>query len=170
MKRLLAFCMALLMLTAVLAACSDGDDQKDSAAETQKEVLLQNLLSDINTEMGISEKTVEGLKIINTTDELDRIYGIPADSIRQFGAERTSSKKDYMELLMVEANGEDAVTQIVNGLNSRLDAQRNTARSYNPEAVELLENCKISTNGNFIYLVISKDQETIEKMIEDALQ
>lgn len=169
MKRLLAFCMALLMLAAVFAACSDNSRQ-DDPTEAEKDVSLQELLSAINTDMGISDKTVEGLKIIKTTDDLDRIYGISAEQIRQFGAERTSSKNDYLELLMVEANGEEAVTQIVNGLNSRLDAQRNTAKSYNPEAVEVLENCKVTTNGSFIYLVISKDQEKIEKMIEEALE
>ena len=70
----------------------------------------------------------------------------------------------------MEANDEDALTKIVNQMSSRLDAQLSTARSYNPESVALLENCKVKTIGNYIYLVISEKQEEIEAMIEEALE
>lgn len=170
MKRMVALCLAALMLTALLAACGDNGKQDETDAAKVKSVSLTELLSTINAEMGISESTIEGLNIITTESELFRKYGVHEKLIKQFAAERTSSKNDYMELVMIEAIDEDAVTQIVNQLNSRLDAQRNTAKSYNPEAVELLENCKITTNGNFIYLVISEKQKEIEKMIEEALQ
>ncbi|MBQ9515216.1 MAG: DUF4358 domain-containing protein, partial [Ruminococcus sp.] len=60
--------------------------------------------------------------------------------------------------------------KIVTQLNSRLDAQRSTAKSYTPEAVAVLESCSVKTNGNFIYLVISDKADGIVKLVEDAFK
>ena len=161
MKRIIAFVTAVLILVSVLSAC--GVDNK------QKSVSLEKLLDDINAEMGISESTIEGLNIIKTEQDLKDNYNITSDQITQFAAERTSSKKDYMELVMVEAKDDESLKKIVDQMNSRLDAQLSTAKSYNPEAVDVLESCKVTTKGNYIYLVISKKQEEIENIIEKAL-
>lgn len=160
MKRIIALLTAVMILCAVLSACGENDKQKS--------VSLENLLNDINSEMGISESTIEGLNIIKTSEDLKDNYNISSDQITQFAAERTSSKKDFMEIVMVEAKDEESLKKIVDQMNSRLDAQLSTAKSYNPEAVDVLESCKVTTNGNYIYLVISKQQEKIESMIEEA--
>ena len=164
MKKLTALALAILMLASLLAACgSDSDSKKESSVD------LKGLLSDINTEFDISETTVQGLKILESTDELDRYYMISGDDIKQFAAERTSSSTDFTEIVIVEANGSEEVDKIVKQLNSRLDAQRNTAKSYNPDSVEVLEKCEVKTSGNFVYMVINDKCDEINQMIEDKI-
>lgn len=169
MKRILALTMAVLMMAAVLVACGGSKDggKSDSSA---KSVDLPAVLADINSKFDISESTVDGLKKLETNDELDRYYMIAAGDIKQFAAERSSSSTDFTEIVIVEANDSAAVDKIVTQMNSRLDAQRNTAKSYTPEAVEMLEKCSVKTNGNFVYLVINEKSEDIVKAIEDAIK
>lgn len=170
MKRILAICIAILMMLTMLSACGEKAEPDSESQQEIKTVSLPELLENINTKFDISAESVQGLEIISTNDDLYRKYMISEEDIKQFGAERSSSKTDYMELVLVEANDEDALTKIVNQMSSRLDAQLSTARSYNPESVALLENCKVKTIGNYIYLVISEKQEEIEAMIEEALE
>lgn len=169
MKRIIALTMAILMIAAVFAACGDSKEDTKTTDDT-KSVDLNAVLDDINTQFDITESSVQGLKKLETTDELDRYYMIPADSIKQFAAERSSSSTDFTEIIMVEASGSDKIENIVTQLNSRLDAQRSTAKSYTPEAVEMLDGCSVKTNGNFVYLVINDKQDEIVKVIEDALK
>lgn len=170
MKRIIALLLAVLMMAAVFAACG-SDDKKDSGSdsgksETAKSVDLPALLDKINSEFSLSSD----LKKLESADQLDRYYMISEDDIKQFAGERASSSTDFTEVVIVEANDSSAVDKIVTQLNSRLDAQRSTARSYTPEAVDLLESCGVKTNGNFVYLVINEEADGINKMIEDAIK
>ncbi|MBQ7217997.1 MAG: DUF4358 domain-containing protein [Ruminococcus sp.] len=169
MKRILAFTLAVLMMAAVLVACGGSNDKKSDDASA-KSVDLNKVLGDINSQYDISESTVDGLKKLETNAELDRYYMIAESDIKQFAAERSSSSTDFTEIVLVEANDSAAVDKIVTQLNSRLDAQRSTAKSYTPEAVAVLESCSVKTNGNFIYLVISDKADGIVKLVEDALK
>lgn len=169
MKRIIALTLAVLMIAALFAACG-GDKKEEGNSNDAKSVDLTAVMNDINSQFDISESTVQGLKKLETTDELDRYYMIAAEDIKQFAAERSSSSTDYTEVVLVEAVGADAVNKIVTQLNSRLDAQRSTARSYTPEAVDMLEGCSVKTNGNFVYLIINDKQDEIVKVVEDALK
>lgn len=153
MKRIIAITMTLLMIAALLAACD-------------KNVDLSGLLNDINSKYSLSD----GIKKLETEDELDRYYNISKDDIKQFAGERASSSTDYTEIVIVEAKDSGSVSKIETQLNSRLDSQRSTAKSYTPEAVELLNSCSVKTNGNYVYLVINENADGINKMIEDALK
>lgn len=168
MKRIIALSLAVIMMAAMFVACGGSKDEKKS--DDAKSVELSSVLSDINSQFDISDSTVQGLKKLETTDELDRYYMIAADDIKQFAAERSSSSTDFTEIVLVEANDSDAVNKIVTQLNSRLDAQRSTARSYTPEAVDMLEKCSVKTSGNFIYLVINEKQDEIVSLIEKAIK
>lgn len=154
------------MMAALFVACGDKDDAKSDGG---KSVDLNSLLSDINSQFDINDNSVQGLKKLETSAELDRYYMISADDIKQFAAERSSSSTDFTEIVLVEANDADAVQKIVTQLNSRLDAQRSTARSYTPEAVDMLEKCAVKTKGNFVYLVINDKQDEIVSLIEKTI-
>ena len=168
MKKIIALSLAVLMLAALFVGCG-GEKKDDANSNDASSVKLSAVLDDINSKYNISDSTVQGLKRIETTDELDRYYMIAADDIKQFAAERSSSADDFTEIVLVEATGSDAANKIVTQLNSRLDAQRSTARSYTAEAVEMLEKCEVKTKGNFVYMVINEKSDEINKTIEEAI-
>ena len=174
MKRLLALLMAVMMLAAVFAAC--GEEKKEDSGsgnansqDAAASVDLSEILNTVNDTYNISESTVKGLKKVEGADALDRYYMISADTVKQFAAERSSSSDNFTEIVLIEVKDASDVDQVVTKLNSRLDSQRNTAKSYSPESSEMLEGCEVKTNGNFVYMVIDEKQADIVKTIEEQL-
>ena len=162
MKRCFALITALLLIVVSLAACgSDGDKKAATYNGTTKDVDLNAMMEQINTQFGLT-----GLK--NVTDSA-RYYGISAEDVKQFYAEMPAEDKDFVELVICEAMSPDAVSRIEKRLNNRLDSQYNTAKSYSKEDLEMVNNCKVVVNGKYIYLVISPNAAAISAAIEQAI-
>ena len=153
MKKLITIAVAVILVVSMLAACG------------AKEVDLKALMSDINTQYGIS-----GLKTIDDTDNLSRYYQINADEVKQFAAEMTTAASQYTEIVLVEAKDEKAVANIAALLTAHKNAQLNNAKSYDADQVSMIEACEVKQTGNYVYLVISDQYSDIVATIEKALK
>ena len=154
MKRLFATVLALVMVMCVLAACG----------QSAKAVDLPALLDKINAQYGMSD-----LKVLGDASDLNRYYAIEEADVKQFAAEMNTAASAYNEVIIVEAVSADAAKTISDQLGSHLDSQLSTAKSYDKDAVAMVESCKVEQNGNFVYLVIGENAEGINKMIADEI-
>ena len=153
MKKVLTIAVALVLVACCLVACGGKTD-----------IDLSSLLTDINNSHGISD-----LKILETTGDLNRYYSIAEEDVKQFAAELTTQASQYNEVIIIEAVDADAAGRIATQLNSHLDAQLNTAKSYDKDAVAMIESCSVKQSDNIVYLVISDKSADITKTIEDAI-
>ena len=156
MKRLFIIAAAMILVACVLAACG-GNASAD--------VDMNALLSDINSTYGISD-----LKILDTTGDLNRYYSIAEEDVKQFSAELTTKASQYNEIIIVEAVDDAAAGRIATQLNNHLDAQLNTAKSYDKDAVAMIEGCSVKQVNQTVYLVISDQAAAINTAIEAAFQ
>lgn len=154
MKKILCLLTAILMLVAMLSACTDA-----------KEVDLPTLLADINSQFGFSD-----LKNIEDADMLNRYYQIDQNDVKQLAAELSTAASQYSEVVMVEAVDSDAVDRIAAILNNHLDAQLSTAKSYDAAQVSMIEACKVQQTGNYVYLVVDEKASDISAVIEQAMK
>ena len=155
MKRLFAVVIAVLLAVCSLAACG---------SESAANVDLKSALSDINSQFGLSD-----LKVLENTSDLDRYYSVSEADVKSFAAELTTAAKQYNEVIIIEANDAAAAENIKSALNAHLDSQLSTAKSYDADAVAMIESCSVKTSGNFVYLVIGESAAAINSLIEKAI-
>jgi len=153
MKKFLVIAVALILVVCTFAACSGKTD-----------VDLSSLLTDINSAHGITD-----LKILESTSDLNRYYSIAEEDVKQFAAELTTKASQYNEVIIVEAVDAAAADRVATQLNNHLDTQLNTAKSYDKDAVAMIEACSVKQSNNIVYLVISEQSAEITKTIEDAI-
>ena len=96
-------------------------------------------------------------------------YQIDEADVKQFAAELTTKASQYNEVIIIEAVDANAADRVATQLNSHLDSQLNTAKSYDKDAVAMIEACSVKQSNNIVYLVISDQSADINKTIEDAI-
>ena len=170
MKRLIALVAAIMLIAGCLAACSDtgtgtADANSGDAANTSDSVQLSTLLDKINDKYSLS-----GLKVMEKASDLDRYYTISESDVKQFAAELTTAASQYSEVIVIEAASTDSADAVKAKLNSHLDAQLSTAKSYDQDAVAMIESCKVEQIGDFVYLVIGENASDIGQTIRDFIQ
>jgi hypothetical protein len=154
MKKYFALAVAVVLIVCTLAACGGS----------AKEVVLKDIMNDINSKYGISD-----LKVLESASDLNRYYNIAEEDVKQFAAELTTAASQYNEVILVEAVDADAAGRVATMLNNHLDAQVNTAKSYDQDTLAMVESCKVVTKGNIVYLVIGDKADEKNKDIDAAL-
>ena len=187
-----AWLAAVLILLCLLSACGESDvdsavtapssvqtevnqspsdvpsadqsvPENDTAAAsepsyTEPSVDLDELLNQINRDFDTGESR-------RITDS-DRYYGIRADDVRQFCAQKPLQSGQYNEIVLCEAASDEAVNRIETRLSLLLDSLLNTAASYDKDALWIVEQSAVMTHGRIIYLVVSPDHDAICTCIE----
>ncbi len=139
-KKVISLFFAGVILSVLFAGCSDT-----------KEVNLPEMMNEINSEFGIF-----GLTQVEDADKLNLYYQIDASDVKQFAAEFSLESTTPTEVVLVEAVNADSVSRIVSALQLRFDSQKLNFGSYNPDAVKIFDDCKVSQNGNFVSMIISE--------------
>ncbi len=141
MKRIISIlCLAVICLAA-FAGCSANTNAN-----------LQNVLEEIN-----SKYDTAGLEKITDVNDLNTYYQIKADDVKQFAAEISSSSDSPVEIVMVEANDATAAQNVTTQLTNRYNSIYSQYASYSPDQLDMVKACKVTTDGNFVSLIVSKD-------------
>lgn len=154
MKKILVCILALLLSVAMLCACSDKANGGDDA----KSVDLSAVLSDINTKFEFPE-----LKTVDDEKSLKRYFQIDAADVKQYAIQFAKDSTLYSAVILIEANDADAAKTVETSLNNYLQSRLQNAKSYTPEEVSMLENCKVEKNGNYVSLIIDNNAEAIRE-------
>ena len=151
MKRIIALVIAAIMSVSVLAGCGGGSD-------------LNKVMSDINSTYSLNLKTLE------SKDDLSKYYSIKPESVKQFAAEIDSNNNAPVEIIMVEATDADAATEIEKALAARYNSIVSQYASYTPEKLDMVKNCKVTKDGNFVSLIITDNAEAMVKTFQDSVK
>lgn len=141
MKKLLTFAVALALCFSVLVGCGTDSVNKD--------VNLNNVMTEINSDYNLS------LDTLSSVEELNTYYSINTEDVKQFAAEIDSTNDAPKEIVMVEAVDADAASRVEEALTSRLNSVMATYNSYSPEQVNMVKACKVTKDGNFVSLIVA---------------
>lgn len=163
MKRIVAIAIALLVLVCSLAACGGSDEKKAPATfvGTTKDVDLAGVMKMINEKYDLGES--------RELNDSERYYGISTPDLKQFFAQKPVSDREFNEIVICEAATPEAVSRIEKKLNDPLDDAFKQAKSYSKEDLAVVEQCKVVTNGKYVYLVISPHAAEICALIESQI-
>lgn len=162
MKRILICILALLLSVSMLCACSgdktEGDKGSGNKGSNGKSVDLAKVLSDINTKFEFPEQ-----KVVEDEKGLERYLQIKGEDVNQYAVQFAKESMTNSAVILIEAKNSDSVKTVETSLNNYLQSKIQNAKSYTPEAVSMLESCKVETNGNYVSLIIADNAAEIRE-------
>ena len=136
-----AFAMSLCMLTACGGSMPDDVASKD---------IMTAVISS-----GVSFPEMQEV----TADRLTYYYDVQEGWYSDFG-----------EVAVFHASSKDTVDDIETALNSRLEKRKKDFDGYVAEEYDKLCASEVKTKGNYVYLIVSKDNDTAESALEGCLK
>lgn len=137
MKKIIAFAVAMVMCLSLFAGCGS------------KNVNLSEVMTKLNSDYSLS------LTALSSVDELNTYYSINTEDVKQFSAEIDSTNDAPKEIILIEAVDADAASRVEDALTSRLNSIMATYNSYSPDQVDMVKDCKVTKDGNFVTLIVA---------------
>lgn len=163
MKRIVCVLCAILMIGALMTACSDSASTKGGAAGGESDVSADASLQEIFGEIK-SEVDLKGLTEFTSVDRLDRKYGITEDMVDEFAGAVDASSVSMCEIVLVKAADADSAAEIEKKLNNRLDSLLKQSKNYAPEQAAVIEKSKVETNGLYVSMIIAENADKITEI------
>lgn len=150
MKKVISIAVALVLCLSIFAGCG------------AKEVNLADLMDKMN-----SEYSVDATKV-----DMYKYYNINADDIKQFAAEVGKSDTDSKntEVVLVEATDSDAASRVETALTNRYNSIFQQNASYSAEELDMVKNCKVTKDGNFVTMIIGEKASDMLTMFNDSIK
>lgn len=164
-------------------AGQDGTETGDSGENS----------SDTETEDPVDEnETAGGEDVTDTVKSCEEIYEeiaaavelqspmiVPEDFVANYGID-FSTVDDYVfamselstsaETIAIFKSGDEASREsITAALQTFADGKRAEMENYLPEQFDIVDRSSVKTSGEYVYLVISENAQSIEEMIADCL-
>lgn len=177
MKCFLTLLMALTMML-TMAACGGDDtpeaadpsgessqtETQDPATEPADGVDLEALKAQMLSDAGITDYIdVPAEKAVST-------YGLDAAKVVSAAAFNAMTGGAFPEeVVMVQATDEAAAADVAAKLESKLDSIAQQAASYDPDSLELAENCDVVTSGVYVGLFFSQHYDAMVSAFQSAV-
>ena len=172
MKKKIAFILSLTMVmgTTVLCSCKDNNETTETGVsvvsqETVAEKTLSDVFGEIKPLMNGSDQMVE----FKDVSSLDRYYGITAEQVADFSGGINNSGVEQEEIVLIKAADEANAETIKNALENRRQSKLNENKNYNPAQAEIIEKCSVETNGLYVFMIISPNNEQMTQTFKTAL-
>ncbi|MBM7870998.1 hypothetical protein JOC70_002492 [Clostridium pascui] len=118
---------------------------------------------------------VKGSTDISQMPELDAeklkmLYDIDAADLEGFKVYIAPSNIKADELAVIKVKDAKKVDEVKNKVAKRVENQGASFKDYLPEEYSLIENHVLKTQGNYVFLTISKDAEKIEAAFNESFK
>jgi sorbitol-specific phosphotransferase system component IIBC len=125
-------------------------------------------ISDVYDKIKSEVKLSEMVEFKDAGD-LEKFYGITEDELEEFAGGINSTGVEQEELVLTKASSDSAADEIETALNNRRQAKLNENKNYNPEQAEMIEKCAVERNGRYVFMIISPNNDEINKIIKTEL-
>ena len=157
-KKILCTLMAVMCMgTAALTGC--GSDSNSSTANSANSAAAAQTNESVDV-TAVADKLAE-------LDEakIEKIIGISADSYTKAKVYVSSSGGTAEEIDCFEAKDADSAKAIADTLTARVESQKKVFENYVPEEMTKLNDPVLVTNGNYVYLCLSNDNDKAKEII-----
>jgi hypothetical protein len=151
MKKVISLAVALVLCLSIFAGCG------------AKEVNLADLMDKMNSEYSVDATKYE------TKDDMYKYYNINADDIKQFAAKSDTDSKNT-EVVLVETTDSDAASRVETALTNRYNSIFQQNASYSAEELDMVKNCKVTKDGNFVTMIIGEKASDMLTMFNDSIK
>ena len=184
--------LALVLMGAVLlVGCSKQTGaQPQNPATTDEVVVVQEETTiaktdSVQTEPYVEQETSKSIAEIYAEiknqvalyspmefDEefLMNYYGIDAALLEEYVFSMSEDAASAETIVVMKANAAADVESLQASLQVVVDEKRNEMENYLPEQFAIVDKSEVKSKDNYIWLVISENEDTIKKIIEDGLK
>ena len=152
MKKILALVLCILML--ILTACGG----KESPKSADLSALYDNLTASMPQMLPMDEETMLNFQGIEIADCVQAKVAICAEGLRGD------------EIWRIEAKDDAALEKMQARAEARIQAKGEETVSYNPEQYAVVQEAEVFTVGNYLFLLVSPDADTLKAEVEAALK
>ena len=152
MKKVISLAVALVLCLSIFAGCG------------AKEVNLADLMDKMNSEYSVDATKYE------TKDDMYKYYNINADDIKQFAVGKSDTDSKNTEVVLVEATDSDAASRVETALTNRYNSIFQQNASYSAEELDMVKNCKVTKDGNFVTMIIGEKASDMLTMFNDSIK
>lgn len=150
--------MMCLMLAVLLALGMTACGGKEQAKSADLNALYETIAPNLPQMLPMDETTMMNFLGIDAADCTQAAVAICAEGLRAD------------EVWLIEAKDADAFARIKTLAEARLKAKAEETVSYNPEQYAVVEKAQLLTEGNYLFLLVSPDVDTLAAAVEAALQ
>ena len=137
-----------------LTACGG----KESPKSADLSALYDNLTASMPQMLPMDEETMLNFQGIEIADCVQAKVAICAEGLRAD------------EIWLIEAKDEAALEKIQALAEARIQAKGEETVSYNPEQYAVVQEAEVFTVGNYLFLLVSPDADTLKAEVEAALK
>ncbi len=162
MKKILAV-IIVLSLIFIFASCNSSSEtdkttatgENSTATDDTKNVNVQDIMNEIENKGYLPENPVK----LTKNDLLD-YYGIEPTDVKDCAVvQNPSGYQD--EIIIIEVVDENAKATVKGILEDQINYKRDQMMNYDAEMYDILSDCHVLTNGNYVALFISTEREAI---------
>ena len=163
MKRIISLIMCVCLMTS-LCACGSNESEKENKDSVDKNVV----------------KTVDIDKVYaDCAEVMPEMIALDADMMLNYcGIKAEDCKKSLVyicsdslltdEIWLIEATDAEALANISDLAEKRLEAKGEESITYSPVQYEVVQKAKTVTVGNYFALLVSPDVDQLEKIVNKA--
>lgn len=164
--------LAVALVSAVLLGGCGGAEENSAAVSTDN-VSAQKIEDEVKETKSVDEiyseitQSVELISPVEMDDEfISNYYGIEPDTLEEYVFSMSEEATSAETVVIMKAKDEAAVSDIEAALNTVIDEKRAEMENYLPEQFEIVDKSSVSSKGNYVWLVISQNQDAILEIIE----
>lgn len=154
MKKFIALIM-LVVLVFTLTAC--GGKKTETAAAADLPAVMEKFA------MG------EEMLALESIDLMDN-YGIAAEDVKQFAAAVSTTGVNCDEVVMIEATSAEAAARVKSALDNRYQAKLIETENYLPDEHAIIKTCSVTTNGNYVAMIVAPNAEALVKTYNESFK
>ena len=166
-RKIISVMLTGTMIAGMLTGCGSDSDSSTANSANSAAAAQTNESVDVTA---VADKLKNGIEFKDELAELDeakieKIIGISADSYTKAKVYVSSSGGTAEEIDCFEAKDADSAKAISDTLTARVESQKKVFENYVPEEMTKLNDPVLVTNGNYVYLCLSNDNDKAKEII-----
>lgn len=102
-------------------------------------------------------------------DFISNYYGIDATLLEEYVFSMSGDAAQAETVIIMKVKNTDDLAGLTESLQTVVDEKKNEMENYIPEQFAIVEQSKVQTKDNYIWLVISENADAITDIIESGL-
>ncbi len=151
----------LFLSFCLFAGCGDKSDNNKDTEVTQT-------LEEIYTQM---EENVELSPMLKLEDDyITNYYGVDLATFDEYVFMTAENALLAETIIMVKMKDGESSESIVKLLENIIQQKKTELENYLPEQFKIVEKSEVTTNGNYVILIISSKKAELEEQLPEALR